>query len=81
MPPLSSSPFSPANDKTRTTMASSASATRQLPTLSLDAAKVVTEGAQEKAKQMGIGELSSAVSHKDKGAPTHDEPQTSTSPS
>jgi len=30
-------------------------ATRQLPTLSLEAAYVAAEGAQQKAKQMGIG--------------------------
>jgi len=38
----------------------STSATRQLPTLSLDAAKVAAEGAQDKAKQMGIGEYREA---------------------
>lgn len=33
------------------------SATNSLPTLSLEAAKVAAEAAQEKAKQMGIGTL------------------------
>ena len=33
----------------------STSATRQLPTLSLEAAKIAAEGAEQKAKQMGIG--------------------------
>ena len=32
-----------------------AMATRQVPMLSLEAAKVAVEGAQEKAKQMGMG--------------------------
>lgn len=33
------------------------SATNNLPTLSLEAAKIASEAAQEKAKEMGIGML------------------------
>ena len=37
------------------------SATNNLPTLSLEAAKIASEAAQEKAKEMGIGMLLSAI--------------------
>jgi hypothetical protein len=36
-------------------------ATRQVPMLSLEAAKVAAEAAQEKAKQMGMGMFSSTT--------------------
>lgn len=52
-----------------------ASPTRNLPTLSLDAAKAASEAAQAKAKQMGIG-----PSTRPRLAPSHSSSSTTVEP-
>lgn len=54
-----------------------ASATNNLPTLSLEAAKIAAEAAQEKAREMGIGQL--LVQHDVSTVKKHDLTTTQTS--